>query len=62
MSSTQEHVNCNTLQCAERNDHMKALVSTIPSMEHSLLQDISKTYGMYKLIQIEGGHWWQSIY
>lgn len=42
MSSTHEYVNCNNLQCDEGNDHMRALMSTIPSMEHSLLQDISK--------------------
>lgn len=37
MPPNQEHINGNTLQYAERNDHVKAPLSAIPSVEHSFL-------------------------
>lgn len=43
MPPNQEHVNCNILQYAERNDNLRAPLSTIPSVEDSFLpQDTSR--------------------
>lgn len=58
MPLNQEHINGNTWQYAERNDHMRAPLSTIPSVEHLLLPpgDLEKHWALsYRLMEGTGG-------